>query len=92
MDFFDEAVKKIIVEQEMVMGPIAWEQANKVPGIKIDANSHVVKLQGDKKDIVEHLVEKYRDLFGQASVEVCREAVAGLLSQVAPDDIPPLLK
>ena len=76
----------------MVMGPIAWEQANKVPGIRIDSKSHAVQLHGDKKDIVEHLIEKYRDLFGQASVEVCREAVSGLLSGVAPDDIPPLLK
>ena len=62
----------IIREQEGIIGPVALEQARKVPGLKLDWPKHEVVLEGNKKEIVEKLVEQYEYLFGQASVEVCK--------------------
>lgn len=92
MDIFGQIVEKIIKEQEKIIGPIAFEQADKVSGLKINWSKHEVMFQGEKKDIIENLIEKYKALFGQASVEVCREAASALISQIPQDQRPPLLR
>lgn len=92
MDIFSQIAEKIIKEQESIIGPIALEQAKKVPGLTVDAQKHEVVIQGNKTDILEKLVERYQGLFGQASVQACREAVKGLLTQVPQDQVPALLK
>lgn len=92
MDIFAQAAEKIIEKQEGVIGPLALEQAKKVSGLKIDWSKHEVLIEGDKKTILEHLVENYAHLFGRASVEVCREAVHDLLSKIPSDQLPVSLK
>lgn len=92
MDIFAKVVEKIIREQEGIIGPVALEQARKVAGLKIDWSKHEVVLEGDKKEIVEKLVEQYEYLFGQASVEVCKDAVKSIISQVPKDQVPQLLQ
>lgn len=92
MDVFATIVEKIIQEQEKIIGPIALEQARKVPGLKIDLGMHDVKFEGNKTDIVEKLVEMYREIFGQASVEVCREAAKSILVGVSKESIPQSLQ
>lgn len=91
MDIFEQIAGKIIKEQESIIGPVALEQAEKVPGLKIDTQKKEIALEGDEKKILEGLIEKYRDLFGLASVEVCKEAAKGLLPKVPKDQIPQLL-
>ena len=91
MDIFAQIAKKIIKEQEGIIGPIALEQAQKVPGLKVDLQSHEIQIEGNKKDVIEKLVEKYKEIFGQASVEVCKEAARNILTGVSKEDIPPLL-
>ncbi len=92
MDIFAQLVERIIKEQESIIGPIALEQAKKVPGLKVDWQKHEVDLDGNKSDIVEKLVEQYQGLFGQASVEACKSAVKTLLTSVPKGQIPPLLQ
>lgn len=91
MDVFAQMVEKIIKEQEAIIGPVALEQARKVPGLSLDWKKHEVKLEGDQKTILEKLVEQYKYLFGQASVEVCKDAVKKLLPQIPQDQIPQML-
>ena len=91
MDIFAKIVEKIIREQEGIIGPVALEQARKVPGLKIDWPKHVVVLEGDKKEIVEKLVEQYEYLFGQASVEVCKDAVKDIISSIPKTQMPQFL-
>lgn len=91
MDIFAQLVEKIIKEQETIIGPVALEQARKVSGLIINWEKHEVKLEGDKKEIVEKLVEQYEYLFGQASVEVCKDAVKNLLTKIPQDQRPQLL-
>ena len=91
MDIFAQIAEKIIKEQETIIGPVALEQARKVSGLIINWEKHEVKLEGDKKEIVEKLVEQYEYLFGQASVEVCKDAVKNLLTKIPQDQRPQLL-
>jgi hypothetical protein len=92
MDIFGQLTEKIIKEQEGLIGPIALEQAQKVPGLSIDMQKHEITFSGNKTDIVEKLVEKYKELFGQASVEVCKDAVRSILSKVPKEQVPALLQ
>ncbi len=87
-----QLAQKIIKEQENVIGPIALEQAKKVPGLTINWDKHEVSLSGNEKDILDQLVNSYKHLFGQASVEVCRDAIKGLLKSIPVDKIPSQLQ
>jgi len=91
MDAYEEIVKKIIKEQEAIIGPLALEQARKVSGLKIDWDKQKVEFEGDRKEILQHLVEQYEHLFGRASIEVCREAAKDFIKNIPPDSIPSLI-
>lgn len=90
--FSEQLAESIIEEQAVVVGPLAWEQAGKVSGLRIDIAKHEVNIEGNAKEVLEKLVAQYEELFGAASREVCRDAVRPLLSQVSEDDIPAVLK
>ena len=92
MDVYARLVEKIIQEQEKIIGPVALEQARKVPGLTVDLQKHDIQFQGRGKDILEKLVEQYRILFGQAAVEMCKDAVRGISSGMKPDTLPASLK
>lgn len=92
MDIFAQIAEKIIIEQEKIIGPVALEQARKVQGLSVDMGKHEIKFVGNQKEILEKLVEQYRYLFGQASVEVCREAAGKFLVGVSKENIPSSLQ
>jgi hypothetical protein len=89
-DIFNQMVKKIIKEQELIIGPLAWDEARKVPGLKVvDQKQALVSFDnGDKKSVIDKLVAQYDRLFGRASHEVCRGAVISIISEVSPAEIP----
>lgn len=89
---FSQVVERIIKEQENIIGPLAVEQAQKVPGLKLNWKLHEILIEGNETLVVETLIERYRDVFGQASIEVCREAVHSLISQIPKEKQPPLLQ
>lgn len=92
MSIYDQFATNIIKEQELIMGPVAWEQASRVSGLRIDAAQHQVSIEGNGKEVLEKLVSQYEQLFGPASREVCRDAVRPLLGQMTPEEIPAVLK
>ena len=92
MIWVDRVANEIIKEQELIIGPIAWEEAQKVPGIIIDKTRHSIGLRSDKSKTVDNLVKQYGRLFGRASEEVCREAAKDLLVKLPPGEIPFSLK
>ena len=92
MDPFIKAVEEIVKEQQTIIGPLALEQAKRVKGLDLDLANHQVKFNGNKTDILQHLVEQYRTFFGQASVQVCKDAAKSALSQMPPQEVPALLK
>lgn len=92
MDVYEQAAEKIIREQENIIGSLAIEQAQRVNGLTIDLDKHQVDFSGNRTEILEHLVEQYQKLFGQTSVEVCRDAARPILSKLPPQEVPALLK
>lgn len=91
MTTFDQIAGKIIREQELIVGPLAWQEAGKVAGLHIiDQKAGTVSLDNDGSGpgIIDKLVGQYEHLFGRASREACREAVAGIIADLAPADVP----
>lgn len=82
----------IIKEQELVVGPLAWVEANKVSGLTVKDHTISVKDGGEGKKVLESLVKQYGNLFGQASIEVCKDAVKKLLAGVDKKDVPEILQ
>ena len=92
MNIFAKIAEKIIEEKENIIGPIAIEQANKVQGLKIDWPKREVSLIGNATQVLQNLVDQYKQLFGQASVEVCKEALGKFKGQIPEDQLPSLLR
>ena len=90
---FDQIFVSIIKEQELVIGPLAWEEAKKVSGLTVvNQEAGEVSFQGDGKEILSRLVAQYSRLFGKVSEQVCKEAAQSLLVELPPDQIPDTLK
>jgi len=89
-DIYEKVAEKIIEEQEHIIGPVAYDQAKKVNGLKVDQAAHSVILEGDKKSLIEALVKQYEKLFGGTSVEVCKDAIKDF--NLPKDQLPPMLQ
>ena len=89
---FNQIPLRIIKEQELIIGPLAWDEAQKVGGLTIDQAHTFVSFAGDEKDVINRLVAQYERLFGKASHEVCKEAVQDLIAEMSPEEIPDSLK
>lgn len=84
---------QIIKNQGLIIGALTYEQATQVPGLQVDPVSYTCKITGgDGAQILGALVEKYREFFGNAAVEVCREAAAQLARNLTNEDLPPTLR
>lgn len=94
MNAFAQVASRIIVEQSLVIGPLAWLEARKVPGLRIiDQKQGEVGIEnGDAKGVIDTLVGQYDRLFGRSSHEVSREAALPLLKSLSISDIPSSLK
>lgn len=94
MTAFDQIATKIIREQELIIGPIAWQEAGKVSGIHvIDPNKGTLSLENtDGGVVIDRLIGQYEHLFGRASREASREAVAGLIADLPQTEIPSSLR
>jgi hypothetical protein len=82
--------ERIIREQELVIGPLAWREAEKVAGLKVASKK--VSVSGSSKEVLARLVGRYEGLFGPASVQVCRDAVKTLLPDTPAADVPDVLR
>ena len=94
MTVIDQIALKIIKEQELIIGPLAWQEAKKVTGLRIIDSRHdsVTIENGDNRLIIDKLVSQYERLFGRASREVSKEAATPLLKELASEQIPSSLK
>lgn len=92
MDIYAQIVQKIIEHQESIIGPVAVERAVAVKGLVVDWANKSVSISGEPKTVIDQLVEQYKTLFGQISVEVCKEAVGRLAGQMSADQMPTSLR
>jgi len=91
MDIYGEIVERIIKQQESIIGPIAIEQAEHVHNLKLDWSKKDISITGDGAKVVDELVDKYKELFGKISVEVCREAAEPLIKKLPEGKLPKTL-
>ncbi len=91
---FPQIAIRIIREQEFVIGPLAWTEARKVPGITvIDEKKGMLNLEnGDPKTVIDRLVNQYEKIFGKASHAVCHDAVQDLIAGMSPEEVPSSLR
>ena len=93
MTIFAQIASRIIKEQELIIGPLAWHEAKKVAGLSVmNESAGEVSLNGDETDILNRLVAQYERLFGRASHEVCREAAITLIADLPPTQVPASLR
>ena len=92
----DKAINNLVLEivqrQVHIIGPVAWDEAVKVQGITIDAQKNSISVTGDPKVVLEQLTAKYEELFGNASLQICKEATRKFISQVPQEQIPEALR
>lgn len=92
-DSYPELAMAIVKGQEEIIGPVAWQQASSVTGLQVEGSSTITFVSGvDRKQVVEELVLKFRDFFGQAAIEVCKEAVAKISQNMSNDELPASLR
>lgn len=92
MSIFNQIAEKIIEEQEQVIGPMAWQEAQKVQGLQVNRSAGKVEIAGNESEVINGLVAQYERLFGRASREVCKDAAASLVTGLEPNQIPSSLK
>ena len=93
MNQLDQIALKIIKEQELIIGPIAWKEAAKVSGLHVDSAAHTLNIQdSDGKETINALVSQYEHFFGRAAREVCKDAASSLLADLNPSEIPSSLQ
>ena len=91
MDIYALLAARIIKEQQIIIGPLALAQAQKVNGLSAP-NADDIKIQGNGKEVLENLVEQYEKFFGQTSVEVCKQAIEPMADKLSPNQLPDILK
>jgi hypothetical protein len=93
MNIFSNIALRIIQEQERIIGPLAWAEASKVPGMHIISQKPGnITIDNEDKTVIDRLVNQYEKLFGRASREACRNAAAPLVADLSPSDIPSSLQ
>ena len=94
MATMDTIAVKIIKEQELVIGPLAWSEAGKVTGLRVvnRTSAQIEIVDNDQKQVINRLVARYERLFGRASHEVCREAAASIIATLPQAEVPTSLR
>lgn len=92
MDVYSQIAESIIRHQEAIIGPVAIEQAEQIPHLHLQWDKRQVSIDGDPISVIDNLVQAYKKLFGQVSVEVSKEAAASLLGRLQPNRLPQTLK
>jgi len=89
---FSEIVVRIIESQENIIGPIALQQAKQVNGLDVDWQNKKVDIKNNSPKVVDALVNKYKDLFGDMAVQTCQDVARQLVTQLPPAEQPQTLK
>lgn len=95
MSIYDQIALRIIKEQELLMGPVAWDQASKVRGLRVvDAKKGLILIEegSDSGIVINNLVDRFENLFGRAGREVCRDAVSAIIADMQSAQVPSSLK
>lgn len=87
-NIYTEICSQIIKEQEQIIGGLALEEADHVEGLTVDHNTYHCTVTGDGSKVIDDLIGQYRDFFGHAAVEVCKEAAAKFINRLPAEALP----
>lgn len=90
MDIYSQIASKIISDQVMIMGPLATQIARRVGGLAL--NGSEVSFFSDPKKALQDLVVEYGRIFGDASVEICKESAHNISINTSDAELPEILK
>lgn len=90
MDIYDELVNKIVATQQDVIGPVAVLMAKKVKGL--DFSNKLIHVTAEPKVVLSDLVLEYSKIFGDASIEMCKESIRNIDLNLQKPDLPDILK
>lgn len=90
-DMYKNLAQAIVKEQEVIIGDIAWREAQKVEGLSV-RDKQITGIEGDGSEVLQRLVGRYERLFGRASIEVCRTAVHPFAKQLTEVQLPKILQ
>ena len=91
-DTFMTLIKMIVSVHKELIGPYAIQVANRVPGLSISKDLATIDVQGEEKAITGELVQEYKKLFGNTSIELCKEAREDLLPSYPKENLPDILQ
>lgn len=91
---YQQAIVVITKEQEKIIGKnLADQVVHSIASLNFDQNGVPILVdEANPKEILGELVDQYATIFGQASVEVAREAVKNLNIGFSANDLPENLK
>jgi dCTP diphosphatase len=74
---YEQIAVRIIKEQEAILGPVAWAEAIRIPGLTVinKERGSVVIETPDKQMVINMLASAYENFFGKAAREVSTEAI-----------------
>lgn len=88
---YTESAKKIVEEQQKIIGPLAFQMALTIGGFQSRDGKNLV-VEGDEKRALHNLIFLYSQLFGPASIEVCKDAIGRVNPQMTPDELREVLQ
>ena len=88
-----EIATAIVRHQTEIIGPLATQQASKVHGVVVSQNSvQILETSSDPQQILVELVNKYAQIFGNTSIEVCKDALKEANITISTKDLPQILQ
>ena len=91
-NIYTEICSQIIKGQEQIIGALAIEEADRVEGLTVDHTTYHCTVTGDGSKVIDDLIGQYRDFFGHAAVEVCKEAAARFITSLPAEALPASLR
>ena len=85
-------IKMIVSVHKELIGPYAIQVANRVSGLSVSKDLATIDVQREEKVITGELVQEYKKLFGNTSIELCKEALQELLPNVTGEQLPEELR
>ena len=72
---YEEIAGAIIQKQVLVLGKlIALERARKAQGLTLGEDGNVQEIIGNAIDVLENLIDQYRELLGPAAISFAKDA------------------